>query len=67
MVVEGMFPVPLTPMQTAIFSQIDGARTVSQCLAAANLFQVDGHVLQAVRDLLTLLVRSGYGLLCAKR
>jgi SAM-dependent methyltransferase len=67
MVVEGMVPVPLTPMQTAIFSQIDGARTVAQCLAAANLFPADGRLPEIARNLLQLLVRSGYGLVCAKR
>ena len=67
MVVEGMTPVPLTPMQTAIFSQIDGARTVAQCLAAANLPPADGHLPQVARDLLQLLFRTGYGIVCLKR
>jgi SAM-dependent methyltransferase len=67
MVVDGMTPVPLSPMQTAIFSQIDGARTVAQCLAAANVPLENGRIPQPARDLLQLLVRAGYGVLCLKR
>jgi hypothetical protein len=67
MVVEGMTPVSLTPMQTAFFSQIDGARTVVQCLAAANLLPPDGRLPQSARDLLQLLFRTGYGLVCMRR
>jgi hypothetical protein len=54
-------------MQTAFFSQIDGARTVVQCLAAANLLPPDGRLPQTARDLLQLLFRSGYGLVCMRR
>jgi len=64
---EGYPAVPITAAQAAILTQIDGRQTVAQCLASAGM-PVSGHALpEAARDLLRLLDRTGYGLVCVRR
>lgn len=58
------WPVPVTLPQAAIFSQIDGCRTLRECLAAAGLRGSDEVLFAAAQDLITLLRRTGYGLFC---
>jgi hypothetical protein len=57
-------PVPVTAEQAAIFSQMDGRRTVGQCLAAAG-FAADA--LPGVGDLFRLLWRTGFAMLRVPR
>lgn len=57
-------PVLLTAEQAAVFSQIDGRRTVGQCLAAAGL-SPDASPL--ARDLFRLLWRTGFAMLRVPR
>ena len=56
-------PVPLTAPQAAIFSRIDGARTVRQCLSAAGISGDPQTLLHVAREFFRLLWRSGLGLL----
>ncbi|HZL35186.1 MAG TPA: class I SAM-dependent methyltransferase [Tepidisphaeraceae bacterium] len=58
------FPaVALTARQAAIFSQIDGRRTVGQCLVAAGVEGGEPSRLAAAQDCFQLLWRIGFGIL----
>ncbi len=54
-------PVPLTSFQAAVFSKMDGRRTVRECLAAAGTTGSNEELLEMVHPLLRLLWRTGYG------
>lgn len=55
-------PVPLTAAQAAIFAQVDGRRTVLQCLEAAGIQGDAANLPTADRGLFRLLWRTGFGL-----
>ena len=58
-----LLPVPVTASQAAIFGQIDGRRTVRQCLAAAGLSHQTTDAVDTARGLCRLLWRTGMGML----
>ncbi len=60
-------PIPLAEPQARIFAQMNGSRTVRECLASAGISGPDVMLLDAVRPLLRLLWSTGYGILCLPR
>lgn len=56
-------PVPLSAKQAAIMSQIDGRRTVRQCLAGAGFSENAANTMDLARALFRLLWRTGFGVL----
>lgn len=56
-------PVPLDARQAAIISQIDGRRTVRQCLSAAGILESAPETLDLTRRLFRFLWRTGFGIL----
>lgn len=56
-------PLAVSARDAAIFSQIDGRRTVGQCLAAAQIPGDNAAQLAAAREFFGLLWRTGLGIL----
>ncbi len=59
----GLPPVPLTEAQAAIFSHINGQKTIGECLAAAGIRGEPPAVLAVGRDFLGRVWRCGFGVM----
>jgi SAM-dependent methyltransferase len=63
MMMESFPPVPLTPTQAAIFSRVDGRRTVGQCLTEGGITGSEQSRLTVADEFFQLLMRTGFGIL----
>jgi SAM-dependent methyltransferase len=63
MVMDQFPPVPLTAAQAAVFSRIDGRRTVGQCLSESGVALPGQSHLSFAAEFLQLLMRTGFGIL----
>lgn len=59
--------VPITAQQAVMLTQIDGKRTAGQCAVAAGLSTDISTLPDSARDLLRMMFRTGYGLVCKCR
>jgi SAM-dependent methyltransferase len=63
MVLQSFPPVPLTSAQAAVFSKIDGRRTVGQCLIESGVAIPEQSRLATADGYFKLLTRTGFGIL----
>lgn len=63
MAAPGVPPVSLTDAQAAVFSHVNGQRTIRQCIAAAGIRGNEAVVLAVARDFLRRVWRCGFGVM----
>ncbi|HET6252185.1 MAG TPA: methyltransferase domain-containing protein [Tepidisphaeraceae bacterium] len=64
LVQPGRPPLPVPQAHAAVFSHIDGRRTVGECLAAAGIRGESAAVLDVARDMFRRAWRCGFAVLC---
>ena len=59
--------IPISAQQAAMLSQMDGRKTAGQCVLAAGLATDASTLPVFANELLRLMFRTGYGLVCKSR